>query len=293
LSAIKPLIERGWQRVRDATIATTRHARLAEVGAAARYLQHGVADLVFPPRCVSCDTELDEDSTAGEASICADCLEQFTIFEEPMCELCGAPLPFAMPANESPSPRPSRKGKARRAGCYQCRGRKMWFDATIALGLYGGQLKDILLRMKQAEGDALSLAIGRLIWQQRGQRLAALGANVVAPIPLHWRRRIAHRTNSAGLLAEVLSSKLGVPRADGLLRRNRATARQFDLTPSKRWENVRNAFAVRAGYHLRDAHVLLVDDILTTGATCSEAARALRSAGAARVTVVVAARALG
>jgi ComF family protein len=169
----------------------------------------------------------------------------------------------------------------------------MWFDATVALGLYGGQLKDILLRMKQSEGDALSLAVGRLIWQFRSERLASLSADVIAPIPLHWRRRIAHRTNSASLLAEVLSSKMGVPRADGLLRRNRSTQRQFDLSPPKRWENVRKAFAVRGGYHLRDAHVVLVDDILTTGATCSEAARALRDAGAARVTVVVAARALG
>jgi len=169
----------------------------------------------------------------------------------------------------------------------------MWFDATIALGMYGDQLKEILLRMKQAEGDALSLAIGRLIWQKRGERLATIGADVVTPIPLHWRRRVAHRTNSAALLAEVVSSKLGLPRADGLLRRNRSTARQFDLTPPKRWENVRKAFSVRAGYHLRGAHVLLVDDILTTGATCSEAARALRSGGAARVTVLVAARALG
>jgi predicted amidophosphoribosyltransferase len=146
--------------------------------------------------------------------------------------------------------------------------------------------------MKQAEGDALSLAIGRLIWHFRGERLKALGADVVAPIPLHWRRRIAHRTNSAGMLAEVVASKLGVPRADGLLRRTRATHRQFDLTRPQRWENVRKAFAVRAGHHLRDAHVLLVDDIMTTGATCSDAARALRSAGAARVTVLVAARVL-
>jgi predicted amidophosphoribosyltransferase len=95
------------------------------------------------------------------------------------------------------------------------------------------------------------------------------------------------------VLAEVLSAKLGLPRADRLLRRTRYTIRQFDLNPPQRWENVRKAFTVRAGYHLRDAHVLLVDDILTTGATCSEAARALRSAGAARVTVVVPARALG
>jgi predicted amidophosphoribosyltransferase len=94
-------------------------------------------------------------------------------------------------------------------------------------------------------------------------------------------------------LAEVLAKKLGVPRAERLLRRSRSTLRQFDLTPPERWKNVRGAFAVRAGYHLRAAHVLLVDDVLTTGATCSEAARALRSAGAEQVTIAVLARAMG
>jgi len=154
-------------------------------------------------------------------------------------------------------------------------------------------MRELLLRMKPAEGDALSLAMGRLLFRIRGEQLAKIGADVIAPIPLHWRRRLAHRTNSAAVLAEVLSSKLGLPRADGLLRRSRYTWRQFDLNPPKRWENVRQAFAVRAGYHLRAAHVLVVDDILTTGATCSEAAKALKNAGATRVTVVVVARALG
>jgi predicted amidophosphoribosyltransferase len=146
--------------------------------------------------------------------------------------------------------------------------------------------------MKQQQGDALSLAIGELIWQHCGQRLSANEAHVVVPIPLHWRRRLAHRTNSAAMLAEVLSSKLQLPLAEHLLRRRRHTAPQFSLTPPQRWDNVRRAFSVRGGYHLNKAHVLLVDDILTTGATCSEAARTLRKAGAERVTVVVAARAI-
>jgi predicted amidophosphoribosyltransferase len=272
-----------------------------------------VANLVFPPSCVSCDAELTEDvSPRNDFSICDACLEQMEFFEGPTCLRCGAPLPFAQPADmddkpsldgkgsgegqlltgEAPVPRAALEGRGR-IGCYHCRGRKIWFDATIVLGSYSGKLRELLLRMKQAEGDDLSLAIGRLTWQMRGERLAALDADVVAPIPLHWRRRLVHRTNSAAVLAEVLSAKLGLPRADRLLRRTRYTIRQFDLNPPQRWENVRKAFTVRAGYHLRDAHVLLVDDILTTGATCSEAARALRSAGAARVTVVVPARALG
>jgi predicted amidophosphoribosyltransferase len=278
----------GWRRMRGAASATSHLAKRVHVSGAARFLGRGVANLVFPPCCVSCDAELDETTMASNASLCEACLEQMEFFDGPTCERCGAPVPFARPENGDGIP-PVRKV----AGCYRCRRRKIWFDSTIALGLYGGRLKDILLRMKTAEGDALSLAMGRLIWQKRGQPLAGLGVDVVTPIPLHWRRRVAHRTNSAAVLAEVLSSKLGVPRADGLLRRNRYTRKQFDVSPTERWTNVRSAFAVRPGYHLRDAHVLLVDDILTTGATCSEAARALRAAGATRVSIAVVARAFG
>jgi ComF family protein len=210
------------------------------------------------------------------------------IFAEPMCVRCGAPLPVAV----------SRDGAmvavaGNQASCPLCRGHKMWFDETIALGNYDGKLRDAILRMKQAKGDSVSLAMGHLLAQTRGRRLAEIGVDVVAPIPLHWRRRLAHRTNSAAVLAEVLAGRVGAPLAERLLRRLRSTERQFDLTPPQRWKNVRGAFRMRGGYHLRGAHVLLVDDVLTTGATCSEAAKALKTAGASRVTVAVVARAMG
>jgi predicted amidophosphoribosyltransferase len=210
------------------------------------------------------------------------------IFSGPMCARCGAPLPgISLGENQAMT-----KPRAR-DGCYRCNGRKLWFDGTVALSHYDGRLRDTVLRMKRVEGDALSLAMGRLLLVERGQRLAELKVDVVAPIPSHWRRRVVHRTNSAAILAEVLAGKLGVPMAERLLRRSRYTIRQTDVSPSERWGNVRRAFSVRAGYHLRAAHVLLVDDVLTTGATCSEAARALRRAGAERVTVAVIARAMG
>jgi ComF family protein len=285
---MKAVVQNGWRRVRSGTQAVARLGRQVDVRRAGLLLQRGAANLVFPPSCVSCDAELDEECVAESGvAICSACVEQMEFFAGPACNLCGAPTPFA--AQVDVEIRPVRK----EAGCYRCRGRKLWFDSTIALGLYGGRLKEVLLRMKQAEGDALSLAMGRLFWQSLGERLKALKPDVVVPIPLHWRRRIAHRTNSAALVVEVLSSKLKAPRADRLLRRTRYTRKQFDLSPTERWANVRKAFAVRAGYHLRDAHVLVVDDILTTGATCSEAARVLRNAGATRVTIAVVARAFG
>jgi predicted amidophosphoribosyltransferase len=255
----------------------------------AKIARRGIADLLFPPSCASCAAELDETTGSDrDVRLCDSCLDEMEIFSEPMCVRCGSPVPGVV-ADEAQVATMPRK----RAGCYRCGGRKLWFDETIALGHYDGRLRDIVLHMKRATGDALSLAMGRLICDKRGQRLAELRPDVVAPIPLHWRRRVVHQTNSAAVLAEVLAGKLRVPLAERLLKRSRYTVRQTDVTPSERWNNVRRAFAARAGYHLKAAHVLLVDDVLTTGATCSEAARALRQAGASRVTVAVIARALG
>ena len=259
------------------------------VSRAAKVAGRGLADLLFPPSCASCGAEIDESASADrDVRLCDTCLDEMDIFSEPMCARCGAPVPMIFDNEHQVA-----KEVRARAGCYRCGGRKLWFDETIALGHYDGRLRDIVLHMKRAKGDALSLAMGRFICDQRRQRLAEIGADVVAPIPLHWRRRVVHQTNSAAVLAEVLAAKLRLPFADRLLRRNRHTVRQTEVSPSERWNNVRRAFAVRAGYHLNAAHVLLVDDVLTTGATCSEAARALRQAGAARVTVAVIARAMG
>lgn len=257
---------------------------LLDLSDTAKTVCRGAADLLFPPSCVSCRTELDGSETSiRNVLLCDTCLQEMEIFSGPMCVRCGAPIPGI--ASEASS--------LQKPTCYHCTKPKLWFDETVALGLYDGRLRDIVLRMKRAEGNSLSLAMGRLMLDKRGSRLAEIEADVVAPIPLHWRRRVVHRTNSAAVMAEVLAARLGVPLAERLVRRSRYTVRQFDLSPPERWGNVRRAFSVRAAYHLRKAHVLLVDDVLTTGATCSEAARALRRAGADRVTVAVVARAMG
>jgi predicted amidophosphoribosyltransferase len=177
-----------------------------------------------------------------------------------------------------------------RKSCHACDRTKFAFSEAIALGQYEGLLREWLLRMKDGHGDSLALAIADLAWQRQTDRLAALRPDVV--VPMHWRRRLARGTNSPAIMAERLAGHLSVPLANDLLRRTRHTAPQFSLPPSERSANVRNAFAVRPGYHLQAARVLLVDDILTTGSTCSQAARALKRGGAAFVGVVVAARTL-
>lgn len=268
--------------------STTLALRSAASGlAGAGKMPRATLDLVFPAACASCQAEFADEPPEPCLPLCGACLDEIELIDGPTCRQCGAPVPRLgrdcdKPATEVAQP----------SSCARCRGRKLWFDETVAAGLYSGRLRELLLRMKQVEGEGLSLAIGQLIWQQCSEQLGAAKADVVVPVPLYWRRRLAHRTNSASILGEVLAGRLQLPLAERFLRRLRHTKPQASVTPTQRWENVRRAFSIRGGYHLNEAHVLLVDDILTTGATCSEAARALRKAGAAKITVVVAARAI-
>jgi predicted amidophosphoribosyltransferase len=136
------------------------------------------------------------------------------------------------------------------------------------------------------------LAMAEMLWQQRHEKLLAAGPDLVAPVPMHWSRRFVRGTNSATLLAEVTARRMKIPAVLRLIKRLRNTPPQFTVPPYRRAKNVRRAFLVRPRPLLKGAHVLLVDDVLTTGATCSEAARTLKAAGASRVTVAVIARSL-
>jgi ComF family protein len=122
--------------------------------------------------------------------------------------------------------------------------------------------------------------------------LREAGADVVIPVPLHWWRRFRRGYNQSEALASRLAYRMRLPCRPGWLRRIRHTPQQTAQTPSERRENVRGAFRARSWARLRGKVVLLVDDVLTTGTTCNEAARALRGAGAAQVVVAVLARSL-
>ncbi len=277
-----------WQRLRSVAAFVGGLPSRSHLPSAAKFMRRGIADLIFPPSCANCAAELDEAAVAHpDVWLCDRCSEQLGIFPEPMCVRCGAPVPAALFGLADAASNPTAT-----TGCYRCSGRKLWFDETIALGRYDDELREMILRMKSFQGDSLSLTMARLLFATRERRLEELKADVVVPVPSHWRRRIVHRTNSAALLAEALAGKLRVPLAERLLRRSRHTVQQTRLSVTDRWKNIRKAFAVRGGYHLNKAHVLLVDDVLTTGATCSEAAKTLRDAGAAKVTVAVLARSI-
>jgi ComF family protein len=236
-------------------------------------LNRSCCNLLFPPRCVYCGEELAD--PRQDWRLCGDCLSKLALANWHGCDRCGGAIPDNRPASVS---------------CESCRHTRLRFDSVIPLGGYHTGLREAILRMKRPAHDALSVAMGGLLLDRRREQLAAVRADVIVPIPMFWSRRLCRGKNCPELLAACLARALQVPVRTVLVRR-RNTLPQAGLASSRRFENVRGAFRVRRPDAVKDARVLLVDDVLTTGATCSEAAYVLKQAGAALVAVAVVARA--
>jgi predicted amidophosphoribosyltransferase len=146
------------------------------------------------------------------------------------------------------------------------------------------------MRMKTERSELVSRLFVELAWCERRAELKTLSVDVVTAVPMHPWRRWRRGTNPPRAMAQQLAERLRVPAAGSMLRLLRNVPAQVGLSRPARFRNVQGEMAVRASYHLEAAHVLLVDDILTTGATCSEAARVLKRAGAKEVTVFVVGR---
>jgi ComF family protein len=238
-----------------------------------RALWQGLLHLLYPAACHVCNAPLPPDA----GPFCPDCRKALTVDPHPQCPRCaGSVGPFAEVAG----------------GCPHCRGTSFPFAKVVRLGPYEGRLREVVLRLKRASGEGLAELVGAL-WGECGEaRLRALGAEVVVPVPLHWRRRWRRGYNQSEALARALAARLGLPCRPWWLRRTRHTPLQTQQSRAGRLDNVRGAFRGR-GSGLAGRAVLLVDDVLTTGGTAAEAARALRRAGARCVMVAVLARAHG
>jgi ComF family protein len=233
-----------------------------------RDLARGLLHLAYPGVCLLCT----KPTAIGGGDFCPDCRDALVIDPDPTCPRCASTLgPNLAPGSD----------------CAKCRGTPFAFDRVVRLGSYDGLRRDAVLRMKHGCHEALADAVGELWAADALAPLQALGAGAVVPIPLHWRRRWTRGYNQAAALGQALASGLQIPFVNRGLRRVRATPFQTHVAASARPDNVRGAFQARADTRLRAKTVLLVDDVLTTGATASAAARALRNAGAARVVVAV------
>jgi ComF family protein len=141
--------------------------------------------------------------------------------------------------------------------------------------------------MKNSSGEITAEVTGRFWAKTMHGRLRDLRATAVVPVPLHWYRQWRRGYNQSEVLARALARELHIPCRQRWLKRVKWADPQTQQTPAGRRQNVRQAFAVRPGVALRGATVILVDDVITTGSTASEAAGSLRAGGAAAITVAV------
>jgi ComF family protein len=230
-----------------------------------------LAHALLPAPCLGCGRPLP--AAGAPLSLCALCRAALAPLPREACAVCLRPLAaHALPEDYR---------------CGACRQRPPAFDRLLALWSYRPPLDAVVRGLKFGRLDYLGRHLAEAMAAGLAPRLA--GCDRVVPVPLHWRRRLARGYNQAERIARPLARRLGLPCVQALARR-RATPPQSLLGREERLANLRRAFHVPRPERVRGLHVLLVDDVATTGATLEAAAAALRKAGAAAVTALVAGR---
>jgi ComF family protein len=226
-------------------------------------------DVALPRLCLSC-REL-----VGDSGLCAACWAKLALIEPPYCERLG--IPFAY------DPGPG-------VLSMQAIADPPAFHRARAAVRYDEVARTLVHALKYGDRLDLAPAMGR--WMARAGRALLAEADALVPVPLHWRRLWMRRYNQSALLAQAMALEGRVPVATDALRRVKATAQQVGLSQTERAENVQGAFRVPADgrIEVKGRNLVLVDDVLTSGATLDACARALLRAGATRVDAVVFAR---
>lgn len=230
-----------------------------------------LCDLVLPPRCALCGVEV-----SGDGGLCPACFPSVRFLVDGLCDRCGTLLPTGQ-----------------RAGCCPtCLEHPPLYQRARSVFVYDQGSRSLILRLKHGDRSDLAPLLAR--WLARCGRDVLEDSDLIVPVPLHWRRLFLRRYNQAALLARRLGPGAYLP---DLLYRTRWTRSQGEFdhhqgARTQRLANVRQAFAVRKPQRLAGRRVLLVDDVLTTGATVEECTRCLLDAGAQAVSVLTVARAV-
>lgn len=254
----------------ELTVAENGRGRWARVAGALRGAGRLVLDAALPPLCPACKKPV-----ADDGGLCPDCWSQLSFITPPYCERLG--IPFAY------DPGPG-------VLSMQAIADPPAYERARAAVRYDDVARTLVHALKY--GDRLDLAptLGRWMVQAGGALLA--DADALIPVPLHWRRLWMRRFNQSAALAEIIATQAKLPVALAALARVKATRQQVGLTKSERADNVQGAFRVRpeARAEIKGRRLVLVDDVLTSGATIDACARVLLRAGAAAVDVLVFAR---
>ncbi len=231
-----------------------------------------VLNFLLPPRCICCGKILD-----NENSLCPECFQRITFISEPYCSHCG--IPFADIENINV-----------KMLCPNCiKEKKHLFRMERSAIKYDAVSKKTILAFKFMDKTENAKIFAKWL-KIAGKDIFTLGADVLIPVPLHYRRLIKRRYNQSALLTLELSKLTKIPADVFSLIKFKPTKPQVRFTGKARRKNVKGAFKIKTPERIKGKRVVLIDDVLTTGSTVRECAKVLLSAGAASVDVLTVAR---
>ncbi|MFP4650272.1 MAG: ComF family protein [Desulfobacterales bacterium] len=273
---------------------------------AAAGLGRSISDALFPPVCFACGAFIQKDTETGgpdpdklvrlspekafrhvmKDCLCSFCIEDFTAVQSPWCTRCGEP--FKSSADQGHL-------------CGDCITRKKHFSFARACSVYQGSVLNLLHAYKYTGRTGLAKPLGLLLFTSFIRHFSEMDIDTALAVPLHEKRLRSRGYNQSLLMIlnwPEIAQKCGMHEYANIaidtrtLVRRKNTATQTGLERSRRMKNIKNAFAVRCPERIKDRHLLLVDDVFTTGSTVEECARMLDNAGAAGVYVLTLARAV-
>lgn len=241
-------------------------------------------ELALPWQCLLCQST-DRDSasavpsleTQGQRAFCVKCRQSLAPEISNSCDRCGAVVGPHVSTSK---------------GCVHCRRKTIHFESVICLSMYDDEMRKAVLSAKWSHSAVMIDALGNLLATERRSQLLAANPDLILPVPQAITSRCTRHFNSAAQVAMQLSRFLNVRCDAHILRRRRYSRPQKRVAVHQRFENQAGSFGLRDAHLVAGKRILLVDDVLTTGATCSEAARLLKNHGAKVCHVAVVARVL-
>ena len=234
----------------------------------------GIADLIFPPRCITCGVVLKEH---GPLPFCPQCTAGIHFIRSPLCPRCGIPFPVTEGEDHL---------------CGECLVTRRPYAVARAVGLYDETLLTAIHLFKYRGRIGIGKVLGKIMADFAGGMWDMNVFSVIMPVPLHRKRLRERGFNQAVILARQIAKRFSLPLDFMTLKRAVFTAPQVGLGREDRSVNVRGAFAVRKPERIAGKRILLVDDVYTTGSTLTECARTLLKAEADSVAVLTLAKAV-